>query len=203
MRLSAASISSFDRLNDLHSAAAARTGWRVVGRSDLFTTIGAAIHKSGGRHQQLAAERDLIGTVAVGEQAVVTDAMEAVRRVHQNAPNELTGLERHHFALAVLAIILPAKADLPVGQRDQPAIGDCNAMSAEGARAGREDCGAWTLRETCSETGSRSIPSFKITRLSRPRVGYAPIVYARWIAALRPFDCLKRTGPRRGRSPKR
>jgi hypothetical protein len=128
--LSSSGESSFDRLNDLHSAAAARTGWRVVGRSDLLTIIGLTIPQNRGRRQQLAAKCNLIGAVAVGEQAVVTDAMEAVwQDVHQKAPNELTGLECHHFALAVLAIILPAKAELPVGQRNQPAIGDCNAMS--------------------------------------------------------------------------
>lgn len=71
--------------------------------------------------------------MAVGEQAVVADAMEAVRQgVHQKAPDELASLERHHFARAVLAIVLPAEADFAVGQRDQPTVGNYDAMSVTG-----------------------------------------------------------------------
>ncbi len=46
----------------------------------------------------------------------MADAMEAVRQgVQQEAPDELVGFKRHHLGLAVLAIVLPGKADLAVG----------------------------------------------------------------------------------------
>ncbi len=50
--------------------------------------------------QQPAAERELLGAMAVGEEAVMTDAMEAVRHgVEQEAPNELSALRAMIFDL--------------------------------------------------------------------------------------------------------
>ncbi len=103
MRAVAASESSFNRLNDLHSAAAAWTGWRFVGGSDLLAIIAVVVQRGRRRRKQLAAKFDLVSAMTVGEQAVMTNTMEAVRQgVHQKAPDELTGLERHRLALAVL-----------------------------------------------------------------------------------------------------
>ena len=49
--------------------------------------------------------------MAVGEEAVVADAMEAVGQgVQQEAADELVGVERHDLGLAVMAIVLPAEA---------------------------------------------------------------------------------------------
>ena len=79
--------------------------------------------------EQPAAERELGGAMAVGEEAEVADAMEAVRQdVQQEAADELVGVERHHLGLAVVAIVLPAEADLAVVEADQPAVGDGDAM---------------------------------------------------------------------------
>ena len=79
--------------------------------------------------QQLAAERKLLVTMAIGKEAVMADAMEAVRQgVKQEAPDELEGVESHHLRLAVMAIILPAEADAAICQADEPRIGDGNAM---------------------------------------------------------------------------
>jgi hypothetical protein len=66
---------------------------------------------------------------AIGEKTVVSDAMEAVRQsVQQKAADELVGIECHHFGLAVRSIVFPGKADLPIGEREQPAVGDGDAM---------------------------------------------------------------------------
>ena len=44
---------------------------------------------------------------------IVADAMEAVRQgVQQEAADELVGVKRHDLGLAVMAIVLPAEADL-------------------------------------------------------------------------------------------
>jgi hypothetical protein len=83
--------------------------------------------------EELAAKLDLLGTVAVCEQSVMADAMEAVgEHVEQKATYELARMERHHLASGVLAIILPAKADLAIGNREQPAVRDCNAVRVAG-----------------------------------------------------------------------
>ena len=49
--------------------------------------------------------------MTVREEAEVTDAVEPVRNgMQQESPNELTGVECHHFGLAVMAIVLPGKS---------------------------------------------------------------------------------------------
>lgn len=59
--------------------------------------------------------------------------MEAVRQgMHEKAPDELVSLERHRFALAALAIILPAEGHTTIGQRDQPAVGNADAEGCSG-----------------------------------------------------------------------
>jgi len=59
----------------------------------------------------------MIAASAIGEEAVIADAMETVRQgVQQEAPNELFGCKRHHLGLAVLAIVLSGEADRAVGE---------------------------------------------------------------------------------------
>src|SRR5262245_43248385 len=68
---------------------------------------------------------------AIGEQAVVTDAMEAGwEDVEQEAADELAGVETHHLApmTAVLAIVLPAETDMGRVKIEQTAVGDRDAM---------------------------------------------------------------------------
>src|SRR6185312_14846728 len=94
------------------AAAGAAMGWgwcvRFVGRW------------RGWRVEQLAAERQLVGAVTVGEEAVVTDAMEAVRQgVQQEAADELIDAEAHDLRLAVVAIVLPTESDIGLGEVDE------------------------------------------------------------------------------------
>src|SRR5437870_3572692 len=59
--------------------------------------------------------------------------MKAVRQsVQQKAADELAVGELHRLGLAVLTVVFPAKADLAVVQRDQPAVGNRNAMCVTG-----------------------------------------------------------------------
>src|SRR3981189_1867728 len=79
--------------------------------------------------EQPAAEGEVVAASAIGEEAVVANAMEAVRQgMQQESADELVGIERHHLGLAVLAVVLPGEADLAVKERDQPTVGDGDAM---------------------------------------------------------------------------
>jgi hypothetical protein len=80
--------------------------------------------------------------VSVGEKAIVTDAMETIRQgVKQKAPDEFVGGKRHYLGFAVVAVVVPAEADLPIGKRDQPAVGDGDAMGVA-AKIGHHLLGA-------------------------------------------------------------
>src|SRR5262245_40277371 len=51
--------------------------------------------------------------------------MEAVwQSVQQKAADELVGIASHHFGPAVRTVVFPGKADVPVGEREQPAVND-------------------------------------------------------------------------------
>ena len=84
------------------------------------------------RHvEQSRASGDVVGACAAGEQAVVADAVEAVRQdVDQEAADELGGGERHDLlALAAFGtIVLPSEGDAVAVAGDQPAVGDGDAV---------------------------------------------------------------------------
>ena len=85
-----------------------------------------------GRHtEQRSAEREFVSAVAVGEEAVVTNAMEAGwQDVEQEAAHELGDVETHDFAhtMAALAVVLPAETDMGLVEIEQAAVGDRDAM---------------------------------------------------------------------------
>ena len=88
-------------------------GQRSSGQRGRHRSTCSAPDRCRRRVEQLAAERQLLGAMAVGEEAVVADAMEAVRQgVQQEAADELVGGEGHHLRLAVMAIVPPAEGDL-------------------------------------------------------------------------------------------
>jgi len=103
----------------------------VVGNAGAFVIIVIAMRRRGWHIEQSLTERELVGAVAVGEEAIVANAMEAVRQyVEQEASHELAGAEAHDFALATaaLAIVLPAETDMGLVEIDQAAVGDGDAM---------------------------------------------------------------------------
>ena len=79
--------------------------------------------------------RDIVFAAGAGEEAVVTDAMEALRQnVEQEAANEFVGADRHG-ALAVCgvaAIVLVAERDTGIVERDEPMVRDGDAMGVSG-----------------------------------------------------------------------
>jgi len=129
-------------LDDAHAAAAARAEmlWRIW----LFGLSACRSLCVGGldgvdrdeRHREhLADTRDVVGADWAGQQAVVTDAMEALwQDVHQEATDELGGIERHHgVSLPTLdAVILPLECDAVVIEREEAAVGDGDAMGVAG-----------------------------------------------------------------------
>ena len=59
----------------------------------------------------------------------MADAMEPLGEdVEQEAPDELVGSERHQLELVVVAVVAPAETYLAAGERNQPAVGDGDAM---------------------------------------------------------------------------
>ena len=68
--------------------------------------------------------------MAVGEEANVADAVEAVGQgVQEEAPDELVRGEPHELGGAFLAIVLPGEGDVILVAGDEPAIGDGDPMS--------------------------------------------------------------------------
>ena len=90
---------------------------------------GLLISRSVADSKELTTEGDFIVASAIGEEAVVADAVETIGQgVQEKATNELIGIERHHLGFAILPIVLPGKAHLALGKRDQPTVGDGDAM---------------------------------------------------------------------------
>ena len=83
-----------------------------------------------GGGQQLTAEREFGGAVAVGQEAVIADALKAFgQNVQQEAANELVGGERHGLLPVAVAIVFPAKADLALVDVDKAIVRDSDAVS--------------------------------------------------------------------------
>ena len=81
------------------------------------------------RSQQGSTERQLPGAVAIGEEADMTDAVEAIRHgVQQEPADEFVGAQRHDLGLATVAIVLPGEVDITVLESDQTRVGDGDAM---------------------------------------------------------------------------
>ena len=79
--------------------------------------------------EQMEAERQESGTSSVGQEAEVADAHEAGRQqVEQKASQELFLSQGRESVLVAVGGVTPAKSDVAVGQSDQPAVGDGDAM---------------------------------------------------------------------------
>src|SRR5271157_4525029 len=120
-------------LDDNHAATAAGTRLRQRGRPiRLRWSVALRLfYRAGWRGEQLAGARKVGHAVAVGEQAVVTDAMQALgQHVYQEAPDELMRGQRHDLVAggAVGAIILVSEGHPPVVAGDQSMIGDGDAV---------------------------------------------------------------------------
>src|SRR5258708_40149553 len=88
--------------------------------------------------EQLGGTSDSLGGGLAGEQTVVADAMKALwQYMHQEAADELGGIERHHLVSlgAFDAVILPLEGDAVVIERDQAAVRDGDTMGVAGQGA--------------------------------------------------------------------
>jgi hypothetical protein len=75
------------------------------------------------------AQRQKLSSAAVGEEAEVADADEALgEQVQQEATQELVERYGHQFLLVVMGRIAPAKGDLVIGQGDESMVGDGDAV---------------------------------------------------------------------------
>ena len=85
-----------------------------------FAAVGRLGQQWGtGGSQQLTAEREFGSAVAVGQEAVIADALKAGRHyVLEEESDELGGGDGHHFGLAGVAVILPLEGDLAVLQSE-------------------------------------------------------------------------------------
>src|SRR5262245_17531467 len=112
---------ALEALDDDHAAAAAWAGMRG-GR--WLGAIGGGIGGLGLRRrhvEQLACPCDVVSAGTIGEQAVVTDAVEAARQyMDEEAADELVDGERHHLVsiVAFAAVVLPLEGDALVVERD-------------------------------------------------------------------------------------
>ena len=85
--------------------------------------------RRGWSRQQKTTMGELGDAVSVGEETIVADAMESVwKSVQQEASDELIGAQGHELGLVVVAIVLPAEADLSLVQTHEAAVGDGDAM---------------------------------------------------------------------------
>src|SRR5512132_3565359 len=83
------------------------------------------------RREQFAGARDVLGTLAAGEQAIVADAVEACgQHMHEEAADELGRRERHGFvALGTFdPVVLALEGDALFVACDQAAVGDGDAV---------------------------------------------------------------------------
>ena len=103
----------------------------MVGATWVFVTIVVAIYPRSAHGQQASAERELVGAMAVRQEAVVTNAMEAIRQhVQEEAAYELGDRDAHDFVLvtATLPVVLPAEANVGLIDIEQASVGDSDAM---------------------------------------------------------------------------
>src|SRR6266550_869507 len=106
-------LAALEGLDDDHATAAARARVRErFGLGGLGATVIRSLGLCRGHVEQAAHSGDVVGARAAGEQAVVANAVEAVRQdVGQESADELGGGECHDLlALTTFsAIVLPSE----------------------------------------------------------------------------------------------
>jgi hypothetical protein len=118
-----------------------------------------AIGFGGWNIKERSTQHEFARSVPIRKQAVVADAMKAIRQhVKQEAAHELANGELHDLVLvvAILTIVLPAKTDMLVAEFEQPAVADGNAMGV--ARKIRQDL-ARACERALGENHPLSMPS--------------------------------------------
>jgi len=94
--------------------------------------------------EQPASQCNVVGPVAIGEEAVVTDAVKSVGQdVDQKAADELVGVERHQLVagLGLGPVILPFERHALAIKGDEPAVGNSNPVGVAG-QVGQDSVGS-------------------------------------------------------------
>ncbi len=123
-------------LDNYHRATAARAYRRlrpylaVMCRFGLNGCFGGGLRSS----MEQAPDQCHLGLpVAVGEKAVVTDALEAAGQdMQKEAADELLGIERHALWRGSVGVIFPSKTNTAVAESEDAAVGDGNPMGVTG-----------------------------------------------------------------------
>ncbi len=103
--------------------------------------------------QEGAALREGRASAAIGEQPEVADADKAVwDDVEEEATKKLADLEVHDFYAVAVGIVAPAKADVAVGDGDEPLIGDRDAVGVT-AKVGEDVVGPGEGRLAVDDPG--------------------------------------------------
>ena len=125
----------FEHFDDDHAAALTGGAFyqRDAGELAILVTVilpGRLIPHFGLRHgQKLATPRQLVLAVAMGEEAVVADALKAFGQdVQQKAADELVGGESHALLSVAVAIVFPAEADPAFLDGKKAVVGESDAM---------------------------------------------------------------------------
>ena len=100
-----------------------------LGRSEDGLRVVGGVQLCADLLQQAEAERQQRGSLPVGQEAEVADADEARwQQMQQEAAEELVDRQAHDALLVAVRGVSPAEADLSVGEGNQPAVGDADAM---------------------------------------------------------------------------
>ena len=97
------------------------------GRLSLIRVIGGIIGLGLCEGEQLASAGDVVAAGGFGQQAIVADAVEALRQdMDEEAADELADSERHQLVpmVAFDPVVLPPESDAGVVERNQTAVGD-------------------------------------------------------------------------------
>ena len=121
-----------ESLDDDHASAAARArirGW--LGLAVIRTPGVVGLPRRLWNIEQLTGSGDVLGSAAIGEQAVMADAVEpAGQHVDEEAADEFIDGECHQLAPVVLfgAVVLPFESDAGLVECDEAAVGDGDAV---------------------------------------------------------------------------
>ena len=88
-----------------------------------------------GYAEKLAGQCDVAGPIGIGEEAVVSNAVETVgQHVDQKAADELVDVERHQLIAGVGLgpVILPFERHARAVEGDEPAVGNSDPVSVAG-----------------------------------------------------------------------
>src|SRR5882757_981970 len=122
---------ALEYLDHDHSTAATWAGirgWRlaVIGRTGV---VGLRLRLR--NIEQLTSSANVLGPAAIGEQAIMADAMKpAGQHVDEETADELVGGERHHFGPLLLLgpVVFPFECDPEISERDEAAVADGDAV---------------------------------------------------------------------------